>query len=115
MVTITNVKETTKKDGTKFISLELSSSVELVQSQTTGRFYATLRRCLIPCTFSQDIAKLMIGQTIEGDIVRVPIPAYDFTNKLTGEVYQLQHSYAYRPVGAVDTIGQTQVEELQTA
>jgi hypothetical protein len=57
--------------GQTFVLLELSGGLELVQSQNTGKFYATVRKCRIPSTFNADVAKLMVGQQIDGDIVRV--------------------------------------------
>ena len=57
MVTITNYSERTRKDGTTFIALEITGGVELVQSQETSKFYATVRKTSIPCTFNETIAK----------------------------------------------------------
>jgi len=102
MVTVSGFKEIAKKDGGTFISLELSGALELIQSQTTGNWYATVRKVRIPSTFDETIAK----------IERVTVPPYEFLNKTTGELMTLQHSYTYRPKGAVETIGQTQVMEM---
>ena len=81
MVTVTGYQEVAKKDGSTFISLELSGGVELVQSQTSGGFYATVRKVRIPSTFDETIAKMIIGQQIEGSIERVTVPPYEFVNK----------------------------------
>ncbi len=115
MVKITNYFEVEKKDGTKFISLELTGSVVLLQSQTSGAFYATTRKCRIPSTFDENIAKGLIGQTIEGEIVQVAVPPYEYLNKKTGEIMLLQHSFAYRPKGSVELMGETPLLELETA
>ena len=112
MVQITNALERVKKDGSSFAVLEISGGAELVLSQTTQRYYATVRRCTIPFTGSLEVAKMLIGQKIEGDIVRVICEPYQFTNPRTGEVLQLQHSYAYRPKDSQDLVGHTQVQEL---
>ena len=112
MVTVTAALERVKKDGTTFPVLEISSGVELVLSQTTQRYYATLRRCTIPFTGTMDVAKMLIGQKIDGEIVKVIVAPYEFTNQRTGEVMQLQHSYAYRPKDSQDLVGHTQVQEL---
>jgi hypothetical protein len=56
MVTITNFFEVERKDGTKFISLEITGQVELIQSQTSGKWYATLRKCRISSTFDANVA-----------------------------------------------------------
>jgi len=112
MVTVTGFKEIEKKDGTTFISLELTGGLELVQSQNTGGFYATVRRCRIPSTFDAKLAQTMIGQQVDGEVVRIESEPYEFVNKNTGEVMILQHSYAYRPKGAMELIGQTKVLEM---
>ena len=102
-----------RKDGTTFITLELTGSLELVQSQNNNSFYATIRKCSIPSTFDEPVAKMMIGQQLDGDIVRVEVAPYDFINKRTGEVMVLQHSWAYRPKGSVELLGETRVPDLE--
>lgn len=115
MVTVIGYKEVAKKDGTNFIALELTGGLEMVQSSTTGAFYCTLRKCRIPSTFDSNIAKMLIGQQIEGDIVRVSSDPYEYVSKSTGEVLTLQHSYAYRPAGSMELIGHTPLKDLQLA
>lgn len=39
MVTVTGYNERQRKDGTTFIALEINSGVELIQSNTTGRYF----------------------------------------------------------------------------
>ena len=112
MVTITNYSERTRKDGTTFIALELTGGVELVQSNNTGKFYATVRKTSIPSTFDETIAKGLIGSQMKGDVVRVQVDPYEFTDKRTGEILTLQHSFAYQPEGSVELIGQTKVLEM---
>jgi len=115
MVTVIGYKEVAKKDGTNFIALELTGGLEMVQSSSTGEFYATVRKCRIPSTFDANIAKLLVGQQIEGDILRVASAPYEYVSKSTGEVLTLQHSYAYRPAGSIELIGHTPVKDLQEA
>ena len=115
MVTVTNALERVKKDGTIFTVIEISGGAELVLSQTTQRYYATVRRCSVPFTGTLEVAKMLIGQKIDGEIVRVICEPYQFTNPRTGEVLQLQHSYAYRPKDSQDLVGHTQVQELVMA
>ena len=115
MVQVTSYAVRERKDGTTFITLELTGSLELVQSQNGSSFYATIRKCSIPSTFDEPIAKMMIGQQLDGDIVRVSAQPYEFINKRTGEVMQLAHSYAFQQKGSVTTIGHTQVTDLQLA
>ena len=115
MVTVTNYTSRTRKDGTTFQVLELSGSVELIQSQETGKFYATVRKTTIPCTFDENIAKGLVGTTMKGDVVRITVDAYDFVNPKTGEIIKLQHSYAYQPEGSTELIGSRRIEALEMA
>ncbi|HLD52077.1 MAG TPA: hypothetical protein VJA82_02125 [Sediminibacterium sp.] len=115
MVTVTNYAVRKTKDDKRFITLELSGKVELVQSQETGKFYATRRRCSIPSTFDEHVAKSIIGTEIEGEIVRVQSDPYEFTNPQTGEVMSLAYSWAYQPVGETETIGETRVTIMDEA
>jgi len=80
-----------------FMSLELMGDIELVQSQNTGRFYATARRCFISSTFDETTAKSFIGKELPGLIVRVQSDPYDYTVPETGEVISLTHTYTYMP------------------
>ncbi len=115
MVTITNYSERTRKDGTTFIALEITGGVELVQSQETSKFYATVRKTSIPCTFNETIAKSLIGSQMPGSIVRVEVDPYEFINQRTGEVLQLQHSFSYQPEDSTELIGSSKIESLQMA
>jgi hypothetical protein len=97
MVTVKSFAKRQSSDGREFITLELVGGLELVQSQNTGRFYATVRKCSIPSTFDEVVAASLVGSQLPGDVVRIPSDAYDYTIKSTGEVVTLQHSYGYQP------------------
>ena len=115
MVQVKNYALRERKDGKTFIVLELLGGLELIQSSATGKFYATVKKCSIPSTLDEPTAKLMVGQKIEGEIVRVQCDPYDFTNPRTGEVITLTHTYAYRPNEAMELVGHSQVISLETA
>ena len=114
MVTVSGYNVRKNKDGENFIALELMGSLELVQSQNTGNFYATVRRCSIPSTFDEPIARMMVGSKLEGEIQRVPAEPYEYTVKRTGEVITLAYSYAYQPAGSKELIGHGAVEIEET-
>lgn len=107
------MEKTNSQSGQTFVLLELSGGLELVQSQNTEKFYATSRKCRIPSTFSLDVAKLMVGQQIEGDMVRVESDPYEYTNKTTGEIITLAHTYAYRPKGSMELLGESRMEIVE--
>jgi hypothetical protein len=112
MVTITNFFEVQRKDGTTFVSLELTGGAEIIQSQNTGKFYVTVRKCRIPSTVDTIVAQTMIGQRLPGEVVKVITEPYDFINPKTGEVISLQHSWAYQPKEASEVIGHTKMNQF---
>lgn len=97
MVTITGYHLRKSVDEKEFIVLELTGEVEMIQSSTTGQFYATAKKCTMPCTFTEELAKTLIGKTIKGRIDRVQVQPYEYTVKDTGETLTLTHSYVYVP------------------
>jgi hypothetical protein len=97
MVTITNYVLRQNQEGKPFVALELTGEIEMIQSSETGRFYATAKRCSMSCTFSEEIAKSLIGKQIPGRIIRVQTDTYEYTIKETGETIMLAHTYAYTP------------------
>ena len=110
MLQITNYAVRQRKDGSKFIALELSGGLEFLQNESTGAFFCRIKKCFIPSTLELKQAKLMVGQTLEGDIVRVPAEPYEYTNKKTGETTTLCYSYEYRPLGSIESIEETKAE-----
>jgi hypothetical protein len=115
MTKVTGYAVRQRKDGSTFIVLELCGKIDILQSSTTGKMYATVRKTNIPSTFDENVAKMMIGSELEGDIVRVQVEPYDYVNKRTGEILKLSHSYSYKPKGAIELIGETKVQELSAA
>jgi hypothetical protein len=97
MVTVKNAHQRKSQDGKSFVTLEVTGDLELLQSQRTGRFYATAKKCFIACTLPMEQAKLFIGQQMPGKIVRVACEAYEFKVPETGEVISLCHTYEYQP------------------
>ena len=96
MVTVKNY-HLREGDKGKYVSLELTGDMELVQSTNSGRFYATCRRCFIFSTFDELTAKTMVGKQMPGSIIRTPCDPYDYTVPETAEVIQLTFRYEYTP------------------
>jgi hypothetical protein len=97
MVKVKNALLREGKAGTSFVSLELTGDIELVQSQNTGRFYATSKRCFISSTFDLETAQSFIGKTMPGKIVRVICDPYEFKVPESGETLLLGYTYQYQP------------------
>jgi len=100
MVTVTNYQTKKSKDGREFTMLEMQGGLEMVQSQQTGRFYATIKKCQVSTTFDETLAKTLIGTQMPGIIARIPCDAYEYTVESTGEVITLMHRWGYLPEGA---------------
>lgn len=109
MLTVTNYKVSQSKDGNKFISLVVEGGIEMVQSQSSGSFYAKSKRCFIPFTASESAAKAMIGTTIPGTIERVSCSPYEFKME-SGEVMTLFYTYQFQPE-QVEIVSQEDTEE----
>jgi hypothetical protein len=90
MVTITNAISKQSEKG-PFVVLELSGDVEMVQSQSTLRFYATVRKCTVSSTLDLQTAQACIGKQLPGRIAKVPCAEYEFVIPETGEVITLSH------------------------
>jgi hypothetical protein len=97
MVKVKNALLRESKEGKSFVSLELTGDIELVQSQNTGRFYATMKRCFISTTFDFETAQSFIGKTMPGKIVRVICDPYEYRVPESGELVLLGYSYQYQP------------------
>jgi len=95
MVTVKDYKVIAKEDGTSFLALILQGGLEMIKSQKTGKYYATVRTASLPTTFDETSCKLFIGEQFDGSINKVECDAYKYTIKETGEVIELSHNYEY--------------------
>jgi len=99
MVTIVNYKERQKDDGASFFVLELQGCIEMTQSKTTGMFYATAKKAIIPSTFDEVTCKGLIGTQILGSIKKQECEPYEYVVQETGEEIILSHRWVYVPEG----------------
>ena len=97
MVTVVNYHRHSNAEGEEYFTLELRGDLEMVQSQSTGRFYASTNRCYVSSTFDENTCKLMIGKSIPGSIVKKEVEQYDYTVPESGEVIQLTHRWEFQP------------------
>ncbi len=93
------VKEYFLREGENgdYVTLQLEGEIELVQSQNTGRFYATARRCNIYSTFDEETAARMVGAVMQGRIERVACEPYKYVVPETGEEITLTFKWDYNP------------------
>jgi hypothetical protein len=115
MVTVKNYLIRLRKNGTEFVVLELVGGLEMIKSNTTEKFYATMRKCSVPSTFDEETAKQFIGSQLPGQIVKIECDAYEFLNKRSGEIMMLNYTYAYQASENEVAVGNTRVTDLELA
>ena len=93
MVTIVNAFEIENAEGDTFVSLELQGGITMIQSKSSGKFYATSKRTRIASTFDLETAKQLIGEKISGSIEKVPCEPYSCTIPDTNETVTLDFTY----------------------
>jgi hypothetical protein len=79
MVPIIDYVKRQNSAGEDFFVLVLQGGLQLVRSQETGRFYATMNQTSISSTFDEDTCKSLIGEEIPGSIVKVETDPYEYT------------------------------------
>jgi len=99
-VHIVEYKQRENSNGEPFFALILEGDIEMVQSQETGRHYATARRASVTSTFNEETCKRLIGKSMPGSIQKVECDSYEYTLPETGEIISLKHRYEYVPEGA---------------
>jgi hypothetical protein len=97
MVTVVGFVVKTNKEGEDFVLLELQGDIVMVQSQKSGSFYATAKRCTMASTFDEAVAATLIGKQIPGSIVKVECEEYEIEDRETREIRTLAYRYQYQP------------------
>ena len=115
MVSVNNYVLRNRKDGTTFVALELVGGLEMIKSNTTGNYYATMKKSSVPSTFDEDTAKLFVGSQLPGQIVKIECDPYEFVNKRTGELMMLNYTYAYQASENEVAVGNTRVTDHELA
>ncbi len=103
MVKIINYAKRTNVEGESFYALILQGGITLVQSKTTGQFYATAKKTSITSTFDEDTCKGLIGTKIEGEIVKVKSEPFMFTIEQTGEEISIDYRWQFTQTTSNET------------
>lgn len=97
MVRIIGFKERQKETGESFFVLEVQGGIEMIQSQSTGNYYATAKKATISSTFDEQTCLAILGTEMPGTIVKQECEPYSYVVKETGEEITLTHKYVYQP------------------
>jgi hypothetical protein len=74
MVTITNATQKQSDKG-PFVALELSGDIEMVQSQSTLRYDATVRKCTVVLRWKCKLLKLQLASSCLAVLLKYPVPS----------------------------------------
>lgn len=95
MVQIVNYEKRQNKDGEEFFVLVLAGGLEMIKSQSSGKFYATRKESTVSCTMTKEQCKELIGQQLPGSIKRVICEPYEMVDEKTGEMITHHHRWDY--------------------
>lgn len=99
MVNVIGFQKRTAMDDRDYFVIQLQSDeIELIASKTTGRHYATLKKCWMSTTFDEQTCKLMLGKKMPGTILKEECDPYSFVIEETGEELTLSFRNVYSPV-----------------
>jgi len=94
-VKITNAIVRTNKNGEEFTSLIITGGIETIISKETGKSYITAKKCSVPSTLDIATAEMMIGEELEGEIIKIECDPYEFTNS-DGKKVKLDFRYEFQ-------------------
>ena len=114
MVTVSDYAVRTNSKGDPFVALLLTGNLEMVQSQETGKFYATVKKCSVVSTFSEFVAAQMVGNQLPGTILKEECDEYEYTIPETGEVIELSHRWVYSPEEISQAPKTTEVPKVES-
>lgn len=97
MVTISGYAERKSADGNKFYALILQGGMELVLSESSGRYYATAKQASITSTFDEKTCQGLVGTKLPGRVTKVVTEPFEYTVQESGEIILLNHRWVYSP------------------
>ena len=95
MVRIIDVLKRQNSAGEDFFLLVLRGGLQIVKSEETNRYYATMKQATMSTTFDENTCKSLIGEEIPGSIVKVEVEPYEYALPETGEIITLSHRWEY--------------------
>ena len=79
MVTVIDYAVRNDSEGEEFIVLVLQGDMNIIQSQSTGNFYATAYKTTISTTFNEVLAAKMVGKELPGEILKEECDPYELS------------------------------------
>lgn len=75
--------------------LEVQGRIKMINSQSTGNFYATTKKAYVPSVSDEAIYQGLIGTQMQGGILKVEVESYNLRE--TGEEITLSYKWVYIP------------------
>lgn len=94
MVRVTDYQIRKNASGEAFCVLVVTGNLEAVKSKKTNKLYFTVLKATVPASFSEAIAKTMIGQQISGTVRKVPCEPYVYITD-SEEAIELDFQYEF--------------------
>lgn len=99
MVNVIAFQKRTSLEGREYFAIQLQSDeIEFNISETSGRHYATLKKCWMSTTFDEATCKMMIGKQIPGTIIKEECEPYSYVNEDTGEEVMISFRNTFVPI-----------------
>lgn len=97
-VTVTGFHSQVNSEGEPYFSLQLQGGVEILKSNSSGKYYAAALKTRLVTSFNEEMCRSLVGSKLPGRIEKIRVEPYEWTNPQTGEVILLRHRYEYNPV-----------------
>ena len=95
MVTISGYNERVNKEGKPFYSLTVQGGLEMVLSEESGRYYATMKQASVTSTLDEKTCQGLVGTKLPGKVSKVACDPFEYTVQESGEVISLIHRRVY--------------------
>ena len=86
MVRIVDYKTYQNDDGEDFFVLVVQGGLAAVKSKVSGKVYLTKQTARVSCTFDEETCKSLIGTEIPGQIRKMEVEPFEYTDEETGEL-----------------------------
>lgn len=99
MVNVIAFQKRKSLEGREYFAIQLQSDeIEFNISETSGRHYATLKKCWMSTTFDEATCKIMIGKQMPGTIIKEECEPYSYVNEDTGEEVVISFRNTFVPI-----------------
>lgn len=88
------------KTKAEYNVIVLLGDVQVLNSKSSGKFYLTAKRVVLPTTLDQVQAKELVGTTLPGVIEKVDCPEYEIKMPNSNKKVKITHTFQYSPAVA---------------